>query len=310
MKEKRHLISLTDLKDNDLYNLVSRGLRFSTGEDTHRKILVDHVVGIYFRKTSTRTRTAFSTAALRMGANIISYGPNDLQENTGETIDDTTRVLSSMLDGLVARTAGSPEEMRSFAAQQRMSVINAMSSDEHPTQALTDLTTMMKHFGEISGLRVLYIGEGNNSAAALALALTRYRNTELYLYTPNGYGLSKHTLEMAQNYAKMSGSKIITSSNLNTLPSDIDVVYTTRWETTGTSKLDPNWRLDFNPFAVTTEFMGNFSNAIFMHDLPAHRGDEVTTEVIDGSSSIVFEQAENKLYSAMAVLEWCLNPSY
>ncbi|MGE7888618.1 ornithine carbamoyltransferase [Bacillus cereus] len=310
MKERKHIISLTDLKDNDLFDLVSRGVEFSTGNTNYKNILNNHIIGIYFRKTSTRTRTAFSTAALRMGSQIISYGPNDLQENTGETIDDTTQVLSRMLDGLVARTAGSPQEMRTFASQKRMSVINAMSSEEHPTQALTDLTTMLKHFGTISGLRVLYIGEGNNSAAALSLALPRYKNTELYLYTPNGYGLSKSILEQAQNYANKTGSRVIESHNLNTLPSDIDVVYTTRWETTGTTKPDLNWRNKFEGFTVNSEFMNIFPNAIFMHDLPAHRGDEVTAEIIDGSSSIVFEQSENKFYSALSVLEWCLNPSF
>lgn len=241
-----------------------------------------------------------------MGAQIISYGPNDLQENTGETIDDTSRVLSRMLDGFVARTSGSPQEMRTFASQDRMAVINAMTSDEHPTQGLTDLTTMKQHFGELSGLRVLYLGEGNNTAAALALSLTRFPNTELYLQTPPGYGLDPVTFQQAEQYARRSGSKLIECHDSKQLPREVDVVYTARWQTTGTSKPGPNWKDVFRPFAVTQQIIDHYPNVTFMHDLPAHRGEEVEAAVIDGPRSIVFDQAENKLNSAMAVLEWCL----
>lgn len=180
----RHLISIGDLSDDDLYAIVERAAAFSTGTVGRTRPLEDDVVGVYFSKTSTRTRTAFSAGALRLGARIIAYGPGDLQLNTGETSEDTGRVMSRMLDVLVARTAGDPAEMRAWANQDRMAVINAMSADEHPTQALTDLTTLLRHFGRINGLRVLYVGEGNNTASALALALTRYSGTELELRTP------------------------------------------------------------------------------------------------------------------------------
>ncbi|MHA4262412.1 ornithine carbamoyltransferase (plasmid) [Bacillus cereus] len=306
MTIRKHLITLEDLSNNDLNQIVSRGVEFATGKAAPNQILAGNIIGIYFRKTSTRTRSAFSVAALRMGAQIVSYGPNDLQENTGESIEDTTQVLSRMLDGFVARTAGSQREMETFASQNRMSVINAMSAEEHPTQALTDLTTMKQHFGEISGLRILYMGEGNNSAAALALALSRFPNTELYLFTPPGYGVAPGVLQKAQKYAQISGSKVIECHDIRMLPSEVDVVYTTRWQTTGTAKADPLWKNVFYPFAVTQEIIDLYSKAIFMHDLPAHRGEEVAATVIDGSKSIVFTQAENKLNSAMAALEWCL----
>src|SRR5687768_16942891 len=145
----RHLLSISDLDDNDLRHLVRRGAEFSAGSVAQAAPLQGRVVGIYFRKTSTRTRTAFSAGALRLGAQIVSFGPGDLQENTGETVEDTAAVLSGMLDVLVARTAGSQAELATFAAQRRMAVVNAMSADEHPTQALTDLTTMIRRFGDI-----------------------------------------------------------------------------------------------------------------------------------------------------------------
>jgi ornithine carbamoyltransferase len=142
VRHRRHLISLNDLSDSELRLLVDRGIGLRASRMNQVRSLQDHVVGIYFRKTSTRTRTAFSSGALRLGAQIISIGPHDLQENTGESIEDTTSVLSEMLDGFVARTAGPREEMLTLASQSRMAVINAMSADEHPTQAVADLTTL------------------------------------------------------------------------------------------------------------------------------------------------------------------------
>jgi ornithine carbamoyltransferase len=305
----RHLISLDDLSGTDLREIVERGTverrRTMAGSDVGRPALAGTVVGVYFSKTSTRTRTAFCSGALRLGAGIVAYGPGDLQLNTGESSEDTGRVMSGMLDVLVARTAADPREMRAWAAQDRMSVINAMSADEHPTQALADLTTMTLRFGSVDGLHVLYVGEGNNTAAALALGLSRYRGVLLDLRTPPGYGLAPEVLERAAAGAAATGSAVRERHDVAGLPQDLDVVYTTRWQTTGTSKPAPGWRDVFAPFQVTPELMESAPKAVFMHDLPAHRGEEVVAEVLDGPDSIAFDQSENKLYSAMAVLEWC-----
>lgn len=252
------------------------------------------VVGIYFRTTSTRTRTAFSVGALRLGARIVTFGPSDLQENTGETSEDTARVLSSMLDVLVARTAGEQDEFSGWARQSRMSVVNAMSATEHPTQALTDLTTMLMHFGRIEDLRVLYIGEGNNTAAALGLGLSRFRGAELHLVTPPGYGLDPTVREIACQQAEQAGATVVESHDMASPPSGVDVVYTTRWQTTGTSKPDADWRSMFAPYRIDDALLARHPNAIVMHDLPAHRGDEITAAVLDGPSSLAFRQAESR----------------
>jgi ornithine carbamoyltransferase len=308
-KTARHLISIDDLSDAELRGIVDRGVYFArtaeSGNPDSSRALAGKVVGVYFRKTSTRTRTAFSSGALRLGAGLIAYGPDDLQLNTGESTEDTGRVMSLMLDVLVARTSGDPLEMRAWAEQRRMAVVNAMSADEHPTQALADLTTLARRFGAPDGLTVLYTGEGNNSAAALALGLTRYRGTRLELRTPPGYGLDKAVLERASAQALAHRSSIEEYHDLENLSVEFDVVYTTRWQTTGTSKPDPDWRRVFAPFQVTADVMDRAGAKVFLHDLPAHRGEEVTAEVLDGPSSLAFEQAGNKLHSAMAVLEWC-----
>ncbi len=302
----RHLVSLADVGSVDLRLLVTRSAAHAAGVVPPERPLRGAVVGVYFRKTSTRTRTAFSVAALRLGASVVAYGPDDLQENTGETSADTGAVLSRMLDALVARTAGPAEELRVWAAQDRMAVVNAMTADEHPTQALADLATLVGRFGALEGVRVLYVGEGNSTAAALALALTRFEGAELHVRSPRGYGLAPEKSSRAAAYATEHGAVLTEDDSLDDLPAVVDAVYTTRWQTTGTTKAEPNWRRDFEPFRVDDALMARYPGAIFMHDLPAHRGEEVTGSVLDGPASAAFEQAENKLHSATATLEWCL----
>ncbi|WBQ08265.1 ornithine carbamoyltransferase [Kribbella sp. CA-293567] len=301
----RHLISTDDLTDEELRYVVDRGDEFSSGRAVLDRPLAGQLAGIYFRKTSTRTRTAFSAGALKLGAQIIAYGPDDLQLNTGETTEDTGRVFSRMLDVLVARTSGDPAELRGWAAQDRMSVVNAMSALEHPTQAVTDLVTLQRRFGKIEQLRVLYVGEGNNSAASIALAITRYPGVHLELRTPAGYGLDPDVAARAAAHAERCGSTLVERHDMADLPPNLDAIYTTRWQTTGTAKPDPNWRDVFAPFQVTAALWQDHPRAVFLHDLPAHRGEEVTGEVLDGPASIAFDQAENKLHGAMAVLDWC-----
>jgi ornithine carbamoyltransferase len=300
-----HLISIGDLTDEDLRSIVARGAEFATG--TSAPALLDgRIVGIYFAKTSTRTRTAFSSGALRLGARIITYGPGDLQTNTGETLEDTGAVLSQMLDVLVARTAADPAGLRAWTGQHRMRVVNAMTADEHPTQALADVTMLKRHFGHVENLRILYLGEGNSTAAALALALARFSGVQLELRTPPGYGLAPQTLAEATAQAGRHAAVVTERHDMADLPAPVDVIYATRWQTTGSTKKDPDWRAVFAPFQVCGDLWLDRPKAVFMHDLPAHRGEEVTPDVLDGPASIAFSQAGNKMYSAMAVLEWCL----
>ncbi|MER6763036.1 MULTISPECIES: ornithine carbamoyltransferase [Amycolatopsis] len=300
----RHLICIDDLGDDDLRSIVARGAHFGEHGAGDARPLAGAVVGVHFRKTSTRTRTAFSSGTLRLGGHLVAYGPDDLQTNTGETIADTGRVFSRMLDVLVARTAGDPLELRELAVGD-MSVVNAMSADEHPTQALADLSTLTWHFGGVSGLRVLYVGEGNNTAVALVLALSRYERVRLELRTPHGHGVPKEVMDRAADVAARNGGSVRQRHDMADLPPAMDVIYTTRWQTTGTVKVHEDWRDRFAPFQVDSSLWRHSPRAVFMHDLPAHRGEEVTAEVLDGPASIAFDQAAMKLASAMAVLEWC-----
>ena len=305
----RHLLSLSELGSENLSHLVNRALEIAAGDGSKALPLANKIVGIYFRGTSTRTRTAFTVGAMRLGAATIAYGPNDLQIVTGETVDDTTRVLSGFLDALVIRTNASIEEMRAMAAQERMSIINAMSENEHPTQAIADLTTLKEEFKHLDDIHVLYVGEGNNTAAALALGVALTPGMQLTLVTPEGYGLPDAALKMAQSFASQYGSCVEEHHDIDKLPRNVNAVYATRWETMGVPKSDPNWRKIFEPFRVSQKMMAEVSKpsgTVFLHDLPAMRGSDVTDEVLDGPQSRAFRQAYHKLTSAMAVLEWCV----
>lgn len=306
----RHLISLTDIGPKDLSALVDDALDIATGRAATEQPLKGKVAGIYFRGTSTRTRTAFTVGAMKLGAEVIAYGPNDLQIVTGETIQDTTRVLSNFLNVLVIRTNASVDEMLALANQDTMSIINAMSDNEHPTQAIADLVTIKEALGRLHDVRVLYMGEGNNSAAALALAVALTRQMHLTLVTPEGYGLSDILIEKAAALALKSGTRstITQHHDVDALPKDVDVVYTTRWQTMGVPKSDPDWKDKFKPYGITKEIMDRVSKpfgTIFLHDLPAVRGAEVSDEVLDGPQSCAFRQAHHKLTSAMSVLKLC-----
>jgi len=308
---KKDLISISDLDGDTILSLVETAVAVAEERQQGWRPLAGRMVGIFFRKTSTRTRTSFTVGAMKLGAQVIAYGPNDLQLDTGETVSDTARVLANYLDALVIRTNDTMSEMRQFASQDRMAVINAMSANEHPTQSLADLATLREYFGRLVGLHVLYLGEGNNSAAAISLAIARLPGMRLTLITPEGYGLHSAFIEEVRATAAANGSEIEQHHDVGRLPRhSVDAVYTTRWLTMGVKKADEDWISKFRPYTVTPAVMAEVSKpdgkTVFLHDLPAMRGYEVLDEVLDGPQSIALRQAYHKMTSAMAVLAWCL----
>ncbi|MFD6287031.1 ornithine carbamoyltransferase [Streptomyces sp. NPDC060205] len=302
--EARGLLTLSELTREELQGLVARSRELFLDRTAHDRPLRGKLVGVLFAKTSTRTRTAFTSGAVRLGGFPVTYGPNDLQTATGESVGDTGRILGSMLDALVARTSGPLEDLREMADAGRLPVINAMAAEEHPTQGVCDLATMLLQFGSLEGISVLYLGEGNNTASALAHGVSHIPRCRITFATPAGYGLDPQVLEAAAKRAAGAGGSVQEVHDTDDLPSDVDVVYTTRWQTTGTVKTDPDWRERFRPFHIDERFLARWPEATFMHDLPAHRGEEVSGAVLDGPRSIAWQQAEMKLTSAMAVLEW------
>ncbi|MFE0653932.1 ornithine carbamoyltransferase [Streptomyces sp. NPDC059534] len=302
----RNLISLADLKPEQLARIVARAVEFGTGE-VDDKPLTGRQVGIYFRKSSTRTRTSFWSGATRLGADVITFGPDELQLTTGETVEDTSRVLGQYLDALVVRTNGDVAEMRRLGGSPDLAVVNALSLDEHPTQAIADLATLSERFGDLAGRHVLVVGEGNSSGAALALAGALTPGLRITLLSPEGYEVPKDTMDLVD---ELSGGQHLVSriTDPAAVEGPVDAVYTSRWQTMGVPKADPNWLTAFEGFAVDRDFFERHSgpDTVFLHDLPAVRGQEVSDEVLDGERSLAWRQAFHKMTAAMAVLEWCV----
>lgn len=305
----KRLISIQDLDDGTLGQLVATGERLSAGELDFSSALRNKLVGLYFSKPSTRTRTSFFAAVHRMGGAATTYTAADLQTSTGETVEDTGMVMGLYLDALVIRTNGSTDEMVKLAENGGgMAVVNALSKAEHPTQAIADLITIKQEFGDVAGRRVLYVGAWNNTVASLVLALTKTPGTSTTVVTPEGYGPDEKQAAAARENAERAGSEIVFAHDPSALPRNADVVYTVRWQSMGEEPADPQWRRSFEGFQVTTEMFRRVAHGrtIFMHDLPAHRGIEVEADVIDGPSSRIRRQSYNKMISAMTVLEHCL----
>ncbi|MET0234387.1 MAG: ornithine carbamoyltransferase [Kibdelosporangium sp.] len=299
----RSFLSVRELSPAALVALTTRAVDIADAPTDIPAALDGSIVATFFEQTSTRTRTAFSVAALRLGAELVNYGPESLQLNTGETLGDTARILGMMLDGVVIRTRRTLADLTEMLDNGGPPLINAMAREEHPTQAICDLSTVLRHHGALDGISMLYVGEGNNSASALAYALARVPNATLTLYVPHGYGLDNETLARAAMDARPNGATIRQVEQAVDLPDDVQVVYTTRWQTTGTTKPDSSWRELFRPYHVDTAFLDRWPDAVFMHDLPAHRGDEVSGEVLEGKRSLVWRQAQMKLFSAMSIVE-------
>lgn len=301
------LISIQDLTGAQLHELVVTGERVSAGDVDFSSALEGRLVGLYFSKPSTRTRTSFFAAVHRMGGSTIVYSAGDLQLTTGETLEDTGMMLGLYLDALVMRTNAGSEEMEAVSAGG-IPVVNALSRPEHPTQAIADLITIRQEFGDVSGRHVLYVGGWNNTAASLVYALTRLPRTAVTVATPAEFGPGAEHLEIARRNASESGSTVNVTHDTGALPRGVDVVYTSRWQTMGEAPADSGWMESFRGFRVTGEMMKAVAGekAIFMHDLPAHRGAEVDADVLGSPRSRIRRQAFNKMISAMCVLEMCL----
>lgn len=305
----RHLLSSRDLNPDVLATLVRRTVAFASPATSVPSSFDRCLVALYFKRPSTRTRTAFDLAAKRLGAWTAVYGPDDMQVVTGESIADTARVLASFARVLVIRTNEPTNEMRQFAeAQDDMAVINALSAEEHPTQAIADLAALTEAFGSLNGLHVLYVGEGNNTCASLALSAALTPGLRLTVLTPEAYGLQDDVSLVISDLARDSGAFVTEVHMIEDIEADVDCVYTTRWEAMGVPKDDPEWRKAFAPYKVTASLLARVSSdgsPRFMHDLPAMRGCEVDDAILDGPDSLVLRQVFHKLTSAMAVLEWC-----
>ncbi|HEX6153024.1 MAG TPA: ornithine carbamoyltransferase [Solirubrobacterales bacterium] len=268
--------------------------------DSHR----GKALACFFNKPSTRTRVSFEAAAYRLGMLPIMLRPDELQLGRGEPIADTARVLSSYTSAIVIRTFAQAE-VEEVAAAASVPVINALTDEHHPCQALADLLTLREHFGCLEGLRIAYVGDGNNVAHSLLQAGAMV-GMSVAIATPPDYRPNEEIVAEAADVAEVASGKgdaVLVTSDPEEAVRGADAVYTDVWVSMGEDAEREERLRALAPYRVDAELMEQASpEAVFMHCLPAHRGEEVTSAVIDGPRSVVFQQAANRLPTEQAVL--------
>ncbi len=294
-----HLISIADLSPDEFTRVLdtAMGLKDSGREP----LLAGKTLALVFEKPSLRTRVSFHVAMRQLGGDCIYLSPPEVGLGDRETPGDVAKVLSRYVDCIAARTF-STQTVEELARHASIPVINALSDVEHPCQALADLLTIREKKGGLRGLEIAFIGDGNNVANSLALA-AGMTGMHFRIASPEGYEMPSIVVEKASLLARESGGSAELVNDPAVAVSNADVVYTDVWASMGQEREAGVRREDFAGFTVDAELMAQAKpDAIFMHDLPAHRGEEVTGDVIDGHQSVVFDQAENRLHAQKALL--------
>lgn len=298
--EPRHFLTFFDLTPAELRGLINRAIALKhMHRDGHAyEPLKGKVLGMVFEKSSTRTRVSFETAMIHFGGQAIFLSPRDTQLGRGEPVEDSARVLSRMVDVIMVRTYEHPK-LELFAAYSQVPVINALTDMYHPCQLLADLQTFVEQRGDIRGRTVAWIGDGNNMCHSYIQAARQF-DFKLHIACPGGYEPKAEVLENGVGHVEMFDDPLLAVR-------DVDLVVTDVWASMGQEDEHSERVRIFQPYQVNGLVMGQAkANALFMHCLPAHRGEEVSPDVIDGPQSVVWEEAENRLHSQKALLEFLL----
>jgi len=296
----RHFLTLLDLSTQELKDIIDRAceLKILLDKGTPHELLKNKVLAMVFEKSSTRTRVSFEAGMNQMGGSAIFLSPQDTQLGRGEPVEDTARVLSRMVDAIMIRTF-EHEKIERMADFSSVPVINALTDDYHPCQLLADMQTFVQHRGSIQGKTVTWIGDGNNMCHSYINA-ARLLDFELIVACPPGYDPNPELVAANSDRVK------IVRTPEQALPGS-SLVSTDVWASMGQEDERVRRMKDFEGFEVTLELMSLADeNALFMHCLPAHRGEEVSADVIDAPDSVVWEQAENRLHAQKALLEFLL----
>jgi len=297
---KRDIVSVLDMKD-DLEDLIDLSIEMKKNRYKRYVELDNRVLALIFEKPSTRTRVSFETAMDQLGGHSIYLNPNDMQLGRGETISDTAKVLSGFVDAIAYRSF-SHSNVEELAKNATIPVINALDDKEHPVQIIADLMTIKEERGRLRGLKMVYVGDGNNMAHSLLLA-SAIVGMNITVSCPHGYEPDDFYVNKAKEIARSSGSQVMVSHTPESDVRDADVIYTDVWTSMGEEAEREKRENDFKEFQVNGKLVSQAkSDFIFLHCLPAHRGLEVTPDVIDGEHSRVFQEAENRLHTEKAVL--------
>lgn len=298
----RSLLSVTDIED-EVAKILDIASDFKAGK-MEEEALKNQKLAMIFQKSSTRTRVSFEVGMYELGGTALFLSTNDLQLGRGEPIKDTAKVLSRFVDAIMIR-AIEHDDVVELRDEADIPIINGLTNLEHPCQALADMLTVKEHKGNFDG-KLVYVGDGNNVCNSLLL-ICGCLGMDMAVACPDEYKPNEEITKKAMEYAEKNGSEILITSNIEEALSNADVIYTDVWVSMGDEEEAEKRRADFKDFQVNQNMieMAN-DDVIFMHCLPAIRGEEVSAEVIDGKHSVVYDQAENRLHAQKAVLYYFL----
>ncbi|MEK6988241.1 MAG: ornithine carbamoyltransferase [Candidatus Thermoplasmatota archaeon] len=302
MAAKRDLLSMLDV-EKDLVGILelATSIKNRTKAGEPYEPLRGKSLAMIFEKSSTRTRVSFEVGVTQLGGHALFLSPNDLQIGRGETIADTARVLSRYVDGIMYRAYKS-ENVRELARHATVPVINGLDDKEHPCQIIADLLTLGEHKGKLAGLKLAYVGDGNNVCNSLLIGCAEV-GMHMTAGVPKGYEPDAHLLSEARRIAQDTAARIEVVHDPFEAVRNADVLYTDVWVSMGREKEKEERERLFLPFQVNEKLVRAANpDTVVMHCLPAHRGLEITDEVVDGPHSIVFDQAENRLHAQKAIL--------
>ncbi|GIX43171.1 MAG: ornithine carbamoyltransferase [Leptospiraceae bacterium] len=295
----RHLLHLMNLKQDEFFTLLKRGIEFKNNRLLNPTALKNKSIALLFEKASTRTRISFSIAIQELGGHYLVLHANELQLGRGETIEDTTYVLSRYLDGIMIRT-NSQKKLETMANLNVLPVINGLSDLYHPCQALADYMTIYDLGMPLDKIKIAFIGEPNNVFNSLVLG-SIYTKTKIAIACPDGFDIHPIVKNIIKQYQK----EIEIYKNPKEAVKNANVIYTDVWVSMGQEKEAEIRKKVFQPYSVNKDLLQYApDDVIVMHCLPAHRGEEITDEVMDQFSHIIFQQAENRLHIQKAILEW------
>ncbi len=299
----RDIVSIDDLSSEELLQLIETAARLKDelyiGKE--HEVLHGKTLGMIFEKPSLRTRVAFETAMTQLGGHAIYLGPNDIKLGKRETTEDIAKVLSSMVNVIMARVFAH-KTVEDLAKYSKVPVINALSDFEHPTQIVGDMLTVKEKFGGFKGIKLAFVGDGNNVAHSLMLAGAKL-GMHVIVASPKGYEPSDKIMKRCADISSITGAKVECTNDPSEAANQADVIYTDVWASMGQESEAEERKKIFKPYQVNSSLMSLAKKtAIFMHCLPAHYGDEVTEEVGHGPQSAIFQEAENRLHSIKAML--------
>ncbi|HET7700339.1 MAG TPA: ornithine carbamoyltransferase [Candidatus Limnocylindria bacterium] len=305
MRGVRHFTSIADLDVDELAHLLDLALALKR-ERTADAPLQGRTLAQIFEKPSLRTRLSFDIGMTQLGGHCVYLSPQEVGLGRRESVADVARVVSRMVDGVVLRT-NSHETIEEFARYATIPVINGLSDLSHPCQGLADILTVTEKKGpDLRGVTIAYVGDGNNVVHSLMLCAA-LRSARMRVATPAGFEPQARYVELASSFARATGGSFELVHDPVAAVRDADVVYTDVWTSMGQEQEYERRRRAFQGYQVNAELLRHAKpDAVVMHDLPAHRGEEITDEVMDGPQSVVFDQAENRLHAQKAVLCWLL----